>query len=222
MRVLVVEDEPQIRSSICKSLQENGFITTEAADGEAAWFLGGTEDFSAIVLDIGLPKLDGLSVVKNWRNEDVKTPVLLLTAKSSWTEKVSGIDAGADDYLVKPFQMEELLARIRALVRRSTGQLNPIISVGDITNDTRLQRIYENGSQIKLSALEYRLLNFLTHNPDKVIAQEELINQIYYGDHEPGSNAIEVLVGRIRKKFSAPIIETRRGFGYQFASKDHE
>ena len=222
MRILVVEDEPLIRKSICHSLDESGFVTQEAADGETAWMLGGTEDYSAIILDIGLPRMDGLSVLQNWRNENVSTPVLLLTAKSSWTEKVSGIDAGADDYLVKPFQMEELLARIRALIRRSTGQLNPLITHGKITIDTRQNRIFEDGSLIKLSPLEYRLLNFLLHNPEQVISQEELISHIYYDGQEPGSNAIEVLIGRIRKKFLNPIIETRRGFGYALAPMANE
>ena len=222
MRVLVVEDEPQIRKSICQSLVDNGFVTQEAADGDTAWLLGGTEDFSVIILDIGLPKLDGLSVLQNWRNENVTTPVLLLTAKGSWPEKVAGIDAGADDYLVKPFQMEELLARTRALIRRSTGKLNPIITHGKITIDTRQNRIYENGVYVKLSPLEYRLLNFLIHNPDQVISQEELTTHIYFGDQEPGSNAIEVLIGRIRKKFMIPIIETRRGFGYALAPTINE
>ena len=217
MRILVVEDEPQIRKSICRSLEDNGFVTDEAGDGEQAWLLGGTEDYAAIILDIGLPKLDGLSVLQNWRNENVTIPVLLLTAKNSWMEKVAGIDAGADDYLVKPFQMEELLARIRALIRRSTGQLNPLITHGIFTIDTRQQRIYENGLHIKLSPLEYRLLSFLIHNPDRAIPQEELTSHIYFGDQEPGSNAIEVLIGRIRKKFLKPIIETRRGFGYALA-----
>jgi two-component system OmpR family response regulator len=222
MRILVVEDEPKIRGSICRSLSESGFITEEAEDGEVAWMLGGTEDYAAIILDIGLPKLDGLSVLRNWRNEGVAIPVLLLTAKNSWPEKVAGIDAGADDYLVKPFQMEELLARVRALVRRSTGQLNPIIKNGPITLDTRQQRIYENGSHVKLSPLEYRLLNILAHNKERAITQIELANQIYYGDQEPGSNAIEVLIGRVRKKFTGPIIETRRGFGYAFTTNSDE
>jgi len=216
MRVLVVEDEPRIAQSIKNALEANGFVAEIATDGENAWFLGGTEAYSAIILDIGLPSLDGLSVLRNWRNEGVVTPVIILTARGSWPERVDGINAGADDYLVKPFQMDELIARLRALIRRSVGQANPLLTLGAITIDLRQMRVLENGVPVNLTPLEFRLLYFLVHNRGRVISQEEIASNIYFQDQEPGSNAVEVTVGRIRKKISSNIIETKRGFGYTF------
>lgn len=218
MRVLVVEDEVKISQSICTSLLQTGFVPEPVYDGDNAWFLGGTEPYSAAILDIGLPKLDGISVLRNWRNEGVTMPVLLLTAKGSWPERVDGIDAGADDYLVKPFHMEELMARLRALIRRSSGQVNPVLSIGDLTLEIHQQRITEAGVKVNLTPLEYRLLNYLIHNQNRVVSREELANHIYYADQEPGSNAVDVTVGRIRRKFQKEIIETRRGFGYILAA----
>jgi two-component system, OmpR family, response regulator len=216
MRVLIVEDEPQIAQSIKKALEASGFVAEISEDGESAWFLGGTEAYSAIVLDIGLPRLDGISVLRNWRSEGVAIPVLILTARGSWPERVDGINAGADDYLVKPFQMEELVARLRALIRRSVGQANPLLEVGDLVIDLRQMRVSESGSLVNLTPLEFRLLSFLAHNRGRVVSQEEIASNIYFQDHEPGSNAVEVTVGRIRKKISTNIIETKRGFGYAF------
>ncbi len=220
MRVLVVEDEALIAESIKTALQEAGFVPEVVSDGNTAWFQGGTEDYSAAVLDIGLPQLDGLSVLRNWRQEKVNMPVILLTAKGSWSERVDGIDAGADDYLVKPFHMEELIARLRALVRRSGGERTPQMQAKGLILDTRRMKVSVDGAQIKVTPLEFRLLNYLLHNRGRVVSQEELATNIYYQDHEPDSNAIEVLVGRLRRKLKAKIIETRRGFGYLIEADD--
>ncbi|MFQ5623088.1 MAG: response regulator transcription factor [Paracoccaceae bacterium] len=214
MRVLIVEDEPKIAGLISSALAASGYVPERAADGEEGWFLGSTESYAAAILDIGLPKLDGLSVLRNWRNEDNRMPVLLLTAKGSWPERVQGIDAGADDYLVKPFQMEELLARLRALVRRSTGMSKSVLTFGALTMDLRQMKVSENGMPVNLTPLEYRLLNYLVHHAGKVISQEELASNIYFQDQEPNSNAVEVTVGRLRRKLKTDLIQTRRGFGY--------
>jgi len=214
MRILVVEDEVLIAESIKTALQDAGFVPEVVSDGDTAWFQGGTEDYSAAVLDIGLPQLDGLSVLRNWRQEKVNMPVILLTAKGSWSERVDGIDAGADDYLVKPFHMEELIARLRALVRRSGAERSPQLEAKGLILDTRQMKVSVDGAQIKVTPLEFRLLNYLLHNRGRVVSQEELATNIYYQDQEPDSNAIEVLVGRLRRKLRAKIIETRRGFGY--------
>jgi len=214
MRILVVEDEALIAESIKTALQEAGFVPEVVSDGDSAWFQGGTEDYSAAVLDIGLPQLDGLSVLRNWRREKINMPVILLTAKGSWSERVDGIDAGADDYLVKPFHMEELIARLRALVRRTGAERSPHLEAKGLILDTRQMKVSVDGAQIKVTPLEFRLLNYLLHNRGRVVSQEELATNIYYQDQEPDSNAIEVLVGRLRRKLKAKVIETRRGFGY--------
>ncbi len=220
MRILVVEDEAQIAESIKAALQDAGFVPEVVSDGDTAWFQGGTEDYTAAVLDIGLPRLDGLSVLRNWRQEKVNMPVLLLTAKGSWSERVDGIDAGADDYLVKPFHMEELIARLRALVRRSGVERTPQLEAGGLILDTRQMKVSVNGVPVKVTPLEFRLLNYLLHNRGRVVSQEELATNIYYQDQEPDSNAIEVLVGRLRRKLKSKIIETRRGFGYLIDEED--
>lgn len=214
MRILIVEDEALIAESISSALHEAGFVPEVVSDGNSAWFQGGTEDYAAAVLDIGLPQLDGLSVLRNWRQEKVNMPVILLTAKGSWSERVDGIDAGADDYLVKPFHMEELIARLRALVRRSGAERTPQMAAKGLILDTRQMKVSVNGAPVKVTPLEFRLLNYLLHNRGRVVSQEELATNIYYQDQEPDSNAIEVLVGRLRRKLKAKIIETRRGFGY--------
>jgi len=214
MRVLVVEDEVRIAESIRAALVDAGFVPELVHDGDTAWFQGGTEDYSAAVLDIGLPRLDGLSVLRNWRREKVNMPVILLTAKGSWSERVEGIDAGADDYLVKPFHMEELIARLRALMRRPGGERSPQMQAKGLVLDTRQMKVSLEGTPIKVTPLEFRLLNFLLHNRGRVVSQEELATNIYFQDQEPDSNAVEVLVGRLRRKLKADIIKTRRGFGY--------
>ena len=214
MRILIVEDEVKIASSIKESLTHSGFIPEIATDGEDAWFRGSTEEYSAAILDIGLPKLDGLSVLKNWRNEHVNMPVILLTAKGSWAERVDGIDAGADDYLVKPFHMEELIARLRALLRRSGVEKKTQLQAGSLVLDTRQMRVSVEGSPINVTPLEFKLLNYLLHHRGRVITQEELATNIYFQDQEPDSNAVEVLLGRLRRKLKTDVIKTRRGFGY--------
>ncbi|WP_407049000.1 response regulator transcription factor [Methyloraptor flagellatus] len=214
MRVLVVEDEDRIRRDIAVQLQHAGYVVREATDGEQAWFLGDTEDFDAIVLDLGMPKLDGLAILKRWRDSGRDFPILILTARGSWTDRVEGIDAGADDYLVKPFRMEELIARTRALIRRSAGRSNPVLTAQGVTLDTRRARALVDGTPVALSPLEFRLLSYLLHHRGRVVSRPELVEHIYHADVEPGSNALEVLIGRVRKKVGADLIETRRGHGY--------
>ncbi len=214
MRILIVEDEEKIAKSLSETLAQMGFVPEHSPDGEDAWFKGSTEDYSAAILDIGLPKLDGLSVLRNWRSEGINMPVILLTAKGSWMERVDGIDAGADDYLVKPFHMEELIARLRALLRRDGAEKKTLLTAGPLVLDTKQMRVSVDSSPIKVTPLEYRALSYLLHHRGKVISQEELASNIYFQDQEPDSNAVEVLLGRLRRKLKANIITTRRGFGY--------
>lgn len=214
MRVLVVEDEARIAADVADAVNAGGFTAEIVADGEEAWFRGGTENYVAIILDLGLPKLDGITVLKRWREEGVVTPVLVLTARGSWSERVDGIDAGADDYLPKPFRMEELLARLRALVRRSTGRAQPAIEVADVTLDPRTRQVTVRGVPVTLTPLEFRLLSYLLHNRGRVISQSELSENLYSHDSDRDSNAIEAVIGRLRRKLKSDIIETRRGFGY--------
>ncbi|MFO1172452.1 MAG: response regulator transcription factor [Hyphomicrobiaceae bacterium] len=214
MRMLVVEDEPKIALDVSRALESAGYVVEVARDGEDAWFRGDTEDFSLVVLDLGLPKLDGLTVLKRWRGEGNRTPVLVLTARGSWTERVEGIDAGADDYLPKPFQMEELLARVRALVRRTSGEATSTLRAGSVALDLKQKRVSVDGIPLNLSPLEFRLINFLMHNRGRVVSQQELTEQLYNQDFERESNSIEVLIGRLRRKLKVDLIETRRGHGY--------
>jgi two-component system OmpR family response regulator len=189
-------------------------VAEVAGDGEDAWFRGGTEDYGAIILDLGLPGVDGLTILKRWRQEGVTSPVIVLTARGAWTERVDGIDAGADDYLPKPFRMEELMARLRALLRRAAGRPEPAISVGPVRLDHRSRQVTVDGSPVSLTPLEFRLLNYLFLHRGRVIAQGELIEVLYAHDSERDSNAIEALMMRLRRKLKADVIETRRGFGY--------
>jgi len=214
MRILLVEDDLQIASNIKDALELAGFIVEHEKDGEEGWFSGENEAFDAIILDLGLPVLDGLTILKRWRKASVTTPVLILTARGNWDERVEGIDAGADDYLTKPYQTEELVARIRALIRRASGNINPIITVGDFTLDTRLMRVSRNNQPINLTPQEYKLTAYLMHHNNKVVGQMELTEHLYSQDFERDSNSIEVLVGRVRRKLGANSIKTRRGFGY--------
>lgn len=214
MRILLVEDDPGVADSVREALESAGFVIDHASDGETAWFKGGTGAYSAVILDLGLPGMDGLSVLKRWRDEGRDFPVLILTARGSWSERVEGIDAGADDYLPKPFRVEELLARLRAILRRATGQANPMISIGPLTLDTRQMRVAINGSPVHLSPQEYRLVSYLAQHAGRVVSQLELTEQLYAQDFERESNAVEVMVGRVRKKLGNELIETRRGFGY--------
>jgi two-component system, OmpR family, response regulator len=214
MRVLLAEDEPAIAANIAAAFERAGYATEIAADGEAAWFRGDTEEFDLIVLDLGLPRIDGLTVLKRWRAAGRQTPVLILTARGAWPERVEGIDAGADDYLPKPFQIEELLARVRALIRRAAGHGSPVLESGPISVDTRHLRVAVDGAEVQVSPLEYRLLAYLLHHRQRVVSASELIDHLYGNDDARGANALEALVTRLRKKLGAGTIQTRRGFGY--------
>jgi two-component system OmpR family response regulator len=217
MRILLVEDDPRIRGDLTAALEANNYVVDCARDGEEAWFKGDTEDYGAVILDLGLPAMDGLSVLKRWRANGRDFPVLVLTARGTWSERVEGIDAGADDDLPQPVEMEELLARLRAILRRRAGVASPIIRVGCIALDTRLMRVSRNGVPLALSPQEYRLISYLMHHPGRVVPQQELAEQLHGDVYERESNAVEVLVGRVRRKLGTDIIETHRGFGYSIA-----
>lgn len=219
MKVLVVEDEPRIAADVVATLKASGMTVDLVKDGEEAWFMGDTETYDAVILDLGLPSLDGLTVLKRWRAAGRRFPVLILTARGVWTERVEGINAGADDYLPKPFEMEELVARLRALIRRSTGQASPVLQSGPLTLDTRQMRISLRGVPIALSPLEYRLLAFLMHHAGTVVAPTELAEHLYDFGNDRDPNAIEVTVARLRRKLGSDVIETRRGFGYLIPDK---
>jgi DNA-binding response OmpR family regulator len=220
MRVLIVEDDCRIASDLADGLAAAGYVTEIVGDGEEAWFRGDTEDYGAIILDLGLPGMDGLSVLKRWRANDRRTPVLVLTARASWAERVDGINAGADDYLPKPYRIEEVLARLRSIVRRSAGHASSIVSVGDVTLDERQMKISLRGSPVRLSPLEYRLASYLMIHRGRVVSQQE-IGESIYGQGDPfDTNVIEVLIGRVRKKLGSKLIETRRGFGYIVPGSD--
>jgi DNA-binding response OmpR family regulator len=214
MRILIVEDEARVAADIAAAVKAQGFVPEILNNGEEAWFSGSTEPYGAIILDIGLPGMDGMSVLKQWRKEGLTTPVIMLTARGSWSERVDGIDAGADDYLPKPFRMEELMARVRALVRRSSGNAQPRLTVGTLSLDQKACQASLDGTPIALTPLEYRLLNYLVLNRDRVVSQSELSDNLYAVNSERDSNAIEALVRRLRKKLKEDLIETRRGFGY--------
>jgi two-component system, OmpR family, response regulator len=217
MRILVVEDEPRVAADIAGVINASGYLADVCGDGAQAWFKGGTEHYAAIILDLGLPNVDGLTILRRWREEGVTTPVIVLTARGSWSERVDGIDAGADDYLPKPFRMEELMARIRALLRRASGNPQPVITSGDVVLDPRTRHVSVKGLPVALTPLEFRALSYLMHQKGRVISQGELSENLYSHDSERDSNAIEALIGRLRKKLKADIIETRRGFGYSVA-----
>ncbi|OQW60464.1 MAG: DNA-binding response regulator [Proteobacteria bacterium HN_bin10] len=214
MRVLLVEDDADIAADVGRALTAAGFLVECAGDGEAAWFMGDTEDFDAVVLDLGLPKLDGLSVLKKWRASGRAFPVLILSARGAWTEKVDGIEAGADDYLGKPFELGELTARVRALVRRAGGHAAPVLIIGRVSLDTRRMSVTVDGVQHKISPLEYRMLDYLAHQRSRVVPAGELAEHLHGADGAADANAIEALIARVRRKLGADIIETRRGFGY--------
>ncbi|MEY4980158.1 MAG: hypothetical protein RLZZ352_2428 [Pseudomonadota bacterium] len=215
MRILLVEDEPQLRALLRNALSTAGYAVDEADNGRDALFLGDTETFDAVVLDLGLPLLDGLSVLKRWRAAGHKLPVLILTARDNWSEKVAGIDAGADDYLTKPFHMEELLARLRALIRRAHGLASPLLQCGALVLDTRSGRVTLDGLPVALTSHEHKVLAYLMHRPGAVVSRTELTEHIYAQDFDRDSNTIEVFVGRLRKKLPPELIETVRGMGYR-------
>ncbi|MEQ8826652.1 MAG: response regulator transcription factor, partial [Parvibaculum sp.] len=214
------EDDKRIREDVTRALEAAGYVVDSEADGEEAWFLGDTETYAAAILDLGLPGMDGLAVLKRWRTSGRDFPVLCLTARGAWSERVEGIDAGADDYLPKPFRIEEMLARLRAIIRRSGGQASPLFRVGDVELDTRQMRVSANGIPVSLSPQEYRLLAYLMLNKGRVVSQQELSEHLQSVHFERESNAVEVLVGRVRRKLPVPLITTRRGFGYIVEDKE--
>lgn len=215
MRILVIEDEATLARQLKEALEEDSYAVDVAADGEEGHFLGDTEPYDAVVLDLGLPKLDGLSVLKRWRAEGRAMPVLILTARGAWHEKVEGIDAGADDYLGKPFQMEELKARLRALIRRAGGHASAQIACGPVVLDTRSGRVTVDGRAIALTSHEFRVLSYLMHHMGKVVSRGELTEHVYAQDFDRDSNTIEVFVGRLRRKLGVEVIQTLRGLGYR-------
>lgn len=217
MRALLVEDEPDVAADLELALRDAGFVVDIAREGEDAWFKGNVEDYDVAVLDLGLPRIDGLTVLKRWRSAQRSFPVLILSARNDWTEKVAGIEAGADDYLGKPFEMAELIVRVRALIRRAAGRASSIIEVGRLVLDTHRMSATYAGRPIRLSQLEFRFLDYLAHQPGRAVSAGELAEHLY-GAAEPGdSNAIEALVVRLRRKIGPGVIETRRGFGYLLA-----
>jgi two-component system, OmpR family, response regulator len=215
MKLLLVEDEQRLAERLAATFGEAGYAVDVAGDGEQADFLAHTERYDIVVLDLGLPKIDGLTLLRRWRNGGNRTPVLVLTARGSWHEKVQGIDGGADDYVSKPFQMEEVLARVRGLIRRSTGQLEPEFRCGGVVLDTRLARVTRDGSPVKLTSHEFRVLSYLMHHRDRVVSQAELTEHIYAQAFDRESNTVEVFVARLRRKLGAAFIETVRGLGYR-------
>jgi two-component system, OmpR family, response regulator len=220
MRILVVEDETRIRADISAALSAAGFVADLTGDGEDAWFRGDTEPYDLVILDLGLPRMDGLSVLRRWREAGRHVPVLILTARGSWPERVEGIDAGADDYLPKPFRMEELVARVRALIRRAAGHGTPIIEAGALALDTRQMQLLARGMPVPLSPLEYRFVAYLIHHKGRVVPAAELIEHLYGDEDARDANALEALVARLRKKLGPEVIETRRGFGYVLAEDE--
>ncbi|TIQ97225.1 response regulator transcription factor [Mesorhizobium sp.] len=215
MRVLVVEDDKDLNRQLTDALVDAGYVVDRAYDGEEGHFLGDTEPYDAVVLDIGLPQMDGISVVERWRRGGRKMPVLILTARDRWSDKVAGIDAGADDYVTKPFHIEEVLARVRALIRRAAGHASSELTCGPLRLDTKASKAGVNGVPLKLTSHEFRLLAYLMHHMGEVVSRTELVEHLYDQDFDRDSNTIEVFVGRLRKKMGIDMIETVRGMGYR-------
>lgn len=215
MRILIVEDDPDLNRQLSHAMAEAGYVTDVALDGEEGHFLGDTEPYDAVILDLGLPIMDGVTILEKWRRNNRNMPVLILTARDRWSDKVSGFDAGADDYVSKPFHMEEILARVRALLRRSSGLASAEIVCGDLILDTKAARVILAGNSVKLTSLEYRLLAYMMHHQGRVISRIELVEHLYDQDFDRDSNTIEVFVGRVRKKLGGDLIETVRGLGYR-------
>jgi len=221
MRILVVEDDPDLNRQLNDALTDAGYAVDTARDGEEGQHLGETEPYDAVILDLGLPVKDGVTVLKAWRRAERAMPVLILTARDRWSDKVAGFDAGADDYVAKPFHMEEVLARVRALLRRSAGHASNEITCGPLTLDTKGARVTVNGRAIKLTSLEFRLLAYLMHHKGRVVSRSELVEHLYDQDFDRDSNTIEVFVARLRKKLDADVLKTIRGLGYLLAEPDH-
>jgi two-component system, OmpR family, response regulator len=214
MRILLVEDDRDLQRLLKGALTDAGYVVDSATDGEEGHFLGDTEPYDAVILDLGLPKMDGVRVLEKWRKAGRTMPVLILTARDRWSDKVAGFDAGADDYLAKPFYTEELLARVRALLRRAAGLATSEIEIGPLRIDTRTSRVTVDGNPVKLTSLEYRLLAYLAHHKGRVVSRTELVEHLYDQDFDRDSNTIEVFVGRLRRKLGANLIQTVRGLGY--------
>ena len=214
MRLLVVEDDKDLNRQLVAALEQAGYAVDSAFDGEEGHFLGDTEPYDAVVLDIGLPRRDGVTVLEQWRAVGRKMPVLILTARDRWSDKVQGFDAGADDYVAKPFHMEEVLARIRALLRRAAGHATSDLVCGSVRLDTKAGRVVVDGAPVKLTSHEYRLLAYMMHHMGRVISRTELVEHLYDQDFDRDSNTIEVFMGRLRKKLGVDMIQTVRGLGY--------
>jgi len=219
MRALVVEDSPDVAQHVAEALTAAGFVVDHARDGEDAWFRGDTGEYDVVILDLGLPKLDGLSVLKRWRGADRLFPVLILSARGDWIEKVEGIEAGADDYMGKPFEMGELVARAKGLVRRAAGRGASVMRFGTLVLDTSRMSASVNGVAVRLSPLEYRLLNYLAHHGTRPVSAGEIADHLYGLSEQADVNAVEALMTRLRRKLGAEVIQTRRGFGYQLESQ---
>jgi two-component system, OmpR family, response regulator len=220
VRLLVVEDDKDLNRQIFSALSQAGYAVDRAFDGEEGWYLGDTEPYDAVILDLGLPKKDGVSVLSEWRRAGHTMPVLILTARDRWSDKVQGFDAGADDYVAKPFHIEEILARLRALLRRAAGHATNEFHCGPLRLDARAGRVSVDGSPVKLTSHEYRLLSYLMHHEGKVVSRSEIIEHLYDQDFDRDSNTIEVFVGRLRKKLGVDIIQTVRGLGYRLAGSE--
>ncbi len=215
MKILVVEDEQKLSEQITTALEDAGWVPEASYDGEDALYRATTEEWDCIVLDLGLPKLDGISVLNNLRDQQINTPVIILSARDTLTQRVEGLNAGADDYLTKPFELVELIARIRSQLRRASGNASPVLQVGNLSLDTRSSVVMWKDQPLNLTALEYKVIAYFMHNPDKVISRTELVEHIYKQDFDRDSNTIEVFIGRIRKKVAPDVIKTVRGLGYQ-------
>jgi two-component system OmpR family response regulator len=222
LRILIVEDNQEVARQIKTALEQELFIVDVASDGEQGWFLGDTEPYDAVILDLGLPKMDGLSLLQKWREAGNAVPVLILTSRDTWREKVAGLRAGADDYLAKPFELEEVMARVEALIRRASGHASPLLTCGPVELDPVSARVTMQGVPVNMTALEYRALQYLLQKKGSVVSKSELSEHIYGQDLERDSNVIEVLINRLRSKLDPALIQTRRGLGYQVKEPDGE
>lgn len=222
LRVLIVEDNQEVARQLKTALEQELFVVDVASDGEQGWFLGDTEAYDAVILDLGLPKMDGLTLLQKWRQTGNVVPVLVLTSRDTWREKVAGLRAGADDYLAKPFELEEVMARIEALIRRASGHASPLLKCGPVELDPVSARVTMQGVPVNMTALEYRALQYLMQKKGSVVSKSELSEHIYGQDLERDSNVIEVLINRLRSKLDPALIQTRRGLGYQVKESDGE
>ncbi|MBY0319385.1 MAG: response regulator transcription factor [Reyranella sp.] len=218
MRVLVVEDEPALALRLQRALEGADFAVDVAYDGEEGWHLGDTEPYDAIVLDLGLPKIDGITILQRWRKAGRSIPVLILTARGRWTEKMAGFNAGADDYVTKPFELDEIVYRLRALIRRAAGHAQPELACGPLRLDTNIGRVTLDDNPIQLTAQEFRILSYFMHHVDRIVSRTELMEHVYDRHFDADSNVLEVLLGRIRKKIGADLIRTVRGHGYRLTA----